>query len=218
MMISWRSNNYLGTTQSFRGILGRRTEGLPTLGHPTTQTATVDLIIAKCLISITELALPLFITKPMSPLIACSTFAHPCRKSVAHWPSPFRTLTLMGERPIRNHRCKSLAVGRVVSVAKFGTTSAERAELNYNDMSMPLEKRIEARRREQLDIDARGLEKNFTRSWKVGDVYAPHDLSAAEARKWRKRKGPSTDAFDALSMNPLDYYKVSSMIKYPQVC
>jgi len=73
---------------------------------------------------------------------------------------------------------------------------------------MPSEQRREARRKEQLESEARTLEKNFTRDWKPGDVYAPHDLSAAEARKFRKKKRPTTDAFDALSMNPLDCYKV----------
>lgn len=52
------------------------------------------------------------------------------------------------------------------------------------------------------------MEKMFTRDWKNGDVYAPHDLSAAEARKWRAKKAPTTDAFDVLSLNPLDLYKV----------
>jgi len=51
------------------------------------------------------------------------------------------------------------------------------------------------------------MDKNFTREWKSGDVYAPHDLSAAEARKWRKRNKPTVDAFDALSLNPIDFYK-----------
>ena len=52
------------------------------------------------------------------------------------------------------------------------------------------------------------MERNFTRDWKPGDVYAPHDLGSAEARKWKQRRSPSTDAFDALSLNPLDLYKV----------
>ena len=52
------------------------------------------------------------------------------------------------------------------------------------------------------------MDKNFTREWKKGDIYAPHDLSAAEARKWRKRHTPTIDAFDALSLDPMDFYKV----------
>ena len=67
-------------------------------------------------------------------------------------------------------------------------------------------------RRTQMDAErgehARAMERNFTREWKAGDVYAPHDLSAAEARKWRIKKAPTTDVFDSLSINPLECYKV----------
>ncbi|KAK2762799.1 hypothetical protein FQN54_000974 [Arachnomyces sp. PD_36] len=56
------------------------------------------------------------------------------------------------------------------------------------------------------------LEKNQTRPWKPGDVYAPHDLSPAEMKKWKQRKSPSTDAFDALSINPLHQYKNFSIM------
>lgn len=79
-------------------------------------------------------------------------------------------------------------------------------------MSRPSpEQRAKSRAEQKLEEEARALEKNFTRDWRIGDVYAPHDLSAAEARKWRKRKGPTTDAFDALSLNPLDCYKASTI-------
>lgn len=54
----------------------------------------------------------------------------------------------------------------------------------------------------------RTLEKYQTRDWTEGDIYAPHDLSAAEMRKFKKRQSPPTDAFDALNLNPLDLYKV----------
>lgn len=52
------------------------------------------------------------------------------------------------------------------------------------------------------------MEKFMTRDFKAGDIYAPHDLSPAEMRKWRVRKSPATDAFDALHLNPLELYKV----------
>lgn len=47
--------------------------------------------------------------------------------------------------------------------------------------------------------------------WKVGDIYAPHDLTGAETSKWRKRGNPTptTDAFDTLALDPLKEYKVS---------
>ena len=60
------------------------------------------------------------------------------------------------------------------------------------------------------------MQKNFTRDWSQGDVYAPHDLSAAEARKFKKRKAPETDVFDLLSLNPLDCYKVSDILVAPE--
>lgn len=51
-----------------------------------------------------------------------------------------------------------------------------------------------------------------TSKWKVGDVYAPHDLSAVEATKWRKRKSSERDVFDVLGINPLEEYKNFSMM------
>lgn len=57
---------------------------------------------------------------------------------------------------------------------------------------------------------AKSLERHLppTSRWQVGDVYAPHDLSAEEAGKWRKRKSSERDVFDILAINPLDEYKV----------
>lgn len=56
--------------------------------------------------------------------------------------------------------------------------------------------------------ESRALEKFHSREWKAGDIYAPHDLSPAEMKKWGKRQSPSRDAFDALNLNPLQLYKV----------
>jgi small subunit ribosomal protein S18 len=52
------------------------------------------------------------------------------------------------------------------------------------------------------------MEKFQTREWKAGDIYAPHDLSPAEMKKWNKRNPPTSDVFDAVNLNPLDVYKV----------
>jgi hypothetical protein len=46
------------------------------------------------------------------------------------------------------------------------------------------------------------------RPWKVGEVYAPHDMSAAEQRKWRQSKATTVDCFDVLNIDPLSLYKV----------
>ena len=55
---------------------------------------------------------------------------------------------------------------------------------------------------------AKGLEALQYRKWKQGDVYAPHDLSPVELKKWRSRSKPTTDVFDVLAINPLNEYKV----------
>jgi hypothetical protein len=53
------------------------------------------------------------------------------------------------------------------------------------------------------------LERGQSRRWAVGDVYAPHDLSPAETKKWRLRTKPERDVFDLLGVDPMDEYKVS---------
>lgn len=50
--------------------------------------------------------------------------------------------------------------------------------------------------------------RQMPRFWKAGDVYAPHDLSPAQMRKWRSRAAPKKDVMDLLGVNPLDLYKV----------
>lgn len=71
---------------------------------------------------------------------------------------------------------------------------------------------VENRRRAREELDSRkkadNLERYLLRSWKEGDVYAPHDLSWSEMWKWRQKKPPNTDIFDALAINPLDEFKV----------
>ncbi|KIV83270.1 ribosomal protein S18 [Exophiala sideris] len=64
----------------------------------------------------------------------------------------------------------------------------------------------------QKEEERYALSRNLSRNWKAGDVYAPHDLSGAEARKWKKRHRPTTDPFDALSINPLTLYKNFSIM------
>ncbi|MCJ1281744.1 WD40 repeat-like protein [Xylographa opegraphella] len=56
---------------------------------------------------------------------------------------------------------------------------------------------------------ARDLERMQVRRWKQGDVYAPHDLSPAEMKKWRRKMRPDRDVFDALAINPIDHYMVN---------
>lgn len=50
--------------------------------------------------------------------------------------------------------------------------------------------------------------------WKVGDIYAPHDLTGVETAKWRKRSvaTPTSDTFDTLALDPLKEYKNYSIL------
>jgi small subunit ribosomal protein S18 len=50
------------------------------------------------------------------------------------------------------------------------------------------------------------------RDWKTGDVYAPHDISAAEMRKWSRKTTPTKDVFDILNIDPLSLYKNFSVM------
>jgi small subunit ribosomal protein S18 len=58
----------------------------------------------------------------------------------------------------------------------------------------------------------RNMNFMLKREWKLGDLYAPHDLSAAEMRKWGKRSQPTQDVFDVLNLDPLSLYKNFSIM------
>jgi small subunit ribosomal protein S18 len=56
---------------------------------------------------------------------------------------------------------------------------------------------------------ASDLKRQMPRRWQPGDLYAPHDLSAVEMGKWRKKSPRTGDLIDALNISPVDMYKVS---------
>ena len=63
----------------------------------------------------------------------------------------------------------------------------------------------------QRRYDREDLERQAVRRWKLGDVYAPHDLTGVEQAKWKKfrKKGRQRfDVVDQLAMNPIEHYKV----------
>lgn len=144
----------------------------------------------------------------MPPRISWSTFSPARGSTFQHHHSQCGAIKLSGDG-VRQRQKQPIGV-LANSAANFTTAPAKRLGLNQG---MPAQERIEARRKEQLDADTKALERNLTRDWRPGDIYAPHDLSGAEARKWKKRQNPTTDAFDALSLNPLDCYKVSFPIE-----
>ncbi|KAI0377279.1 ribosomal protein S18 [Hypomontagnella monticulosa] len=54
--------------------------------------------------------------------------------------------------------------------------------------------------------------RQMTRRWKVGDVYAPHDLSPSEMSKWRRARSRKKDVVDMLGLRPLDMYRNFAVI------
>ncbi|KAF1828147.1 ribosomal protein S18 [Decorospora gaudefroyi] len=51
-------------------------------------------------------------------------------------------------------------------------------------------------------------QRQIHRKWQPGDVYAPHDLTGTEQKKWKMaRRRPQQDAFDILGINPVSEYK-----------
>jgi hypothetical protein len=144
--------------------------------------------------------------------MSCSMSSNPklalCT-STRNWNSIRQTCLPTREPiPVLPNACTEHTAVSLIAQARGYRTSQN---LNaYGNYLSPAE-RAEQRRKEQADAQARAMDKNFTREWQKGDVYAPHDLSAAEARKWRKKYTPTIDAFDALSLNPLDFYKVRAV-------
>ena len=59
--------------------------------------------------------------------------------------------------------------------------------------------------------ESKAMERFVTRDWKAGDIYAPHDLSPVQRKKWRDFRSPTKDVFDAVDMNPLDLYMVCTL-------
>jgi small subunit ribosomal protein S18 len=52
--------------------------------------------------------------------------------------------------------------------------------------------------------------RQMPRRFNMGDLYAPHDLSPTEMKKWRKITTVDRDLVDLLGIRPLDMYRVSS--------
>ena len=116
---------------------------------------------------------------------------------------PF-TPTPVNTNPIHFTKAKDLAANKSSALNRL-LQNSEQTKL----------RRAATRTRLSTDIGeltnhamAADLSKQITRRWKAGDVYAPHDLSAAEMAKWKKREKPSHDVFDVLDFNPLEHYRV----------
>ncbi|KAF1818486.1 ribosomal protein S18 [Dissoconium aciculare CBS 342.82] len=75
--------------------------------------------------------------------------------------------------------------------------------------------RLEAIANGQRGYTSQDLDKQVTRRWRAGDVYAPHDLSGIEMAKWkrlRRKDRPRYDVLDLLGIDPLLHYKNFSIM------
>ncbi|OAL52026.1 ribosomal protein S18 [Pyrenochaeta sp. DS3sAY3a] len=85
----------------------------------------------------------------------------------------------------------------------LATRLAREAGLDRPNLSHEM---VESERRSQF-------QRQIFRKWQPGDVYAPHDLSGPEQKKWKLgRKRPQQDAFDLLGINPIAEYKNFTMM------
>ncbi|KAL4768378.1 ribosomal protein S18 [Aspergillus nidulans var. acristatus] len=130
------------------------------------------------------------------------------------------TLPLLSSSPLR-------AFPSVVRLACRSNSTTSKSVANELEnlirpaRSAPAAQRLPLRRQtnrqraieeERTLRENRLMEKFQTREWKAGDIYAPHDLSPAEMKKWNKRSPPTSDVFDAVNLNPLDVYKNFSIM------
>ncbi|KAI1344820.1 ribosomal protein S18 [Xylariaceae sp. FL0016] len=67
---------------------------------------------------------------------------------------------------------------------------------------------------DQLQSNSRNTDytRQLPRKWKVGDVYAPHDLSPQEMAKFRRNTRRQMDLVDMLGLHPADMYRNFSFI------
>ncbi|KAH6655397.1 hypothetical protein BKA67DRAFT_560563 [Truncatella angustata] len=103
--------------------------------------------------------------------------------------------------------------------------SPARAPRNKTAMAQAIFNRLRSPQRrtpegEELKVETELRGKNLAddymrqapRRWNLGDVYAPHDLSAVEMKKWRKITTVERDLVDLLGLSPLDMYRNFSFI------
>ncbi|KAL3471708.1 ribosomal protein S18 [Aspergillus californicus] len=122
--------------------------------------------------------------------------------------------------PLRSMASTIRSAGRFNSTAPTTATSAAMQTIQSPSTRSRYTARPAPRRQtrqqfaeqQRAAAESKSIERFQTREWKAGDIYAPHDLSPAEMKKWKTRGSPNFDAFDALKLNPLDVYKNFSIM------
>jgi len=89
-------------------------------------------------------------------------------------------------------------------------SALNRAKRNHREHAGSLMDIRDQTRERQL---AQEYLKQMPRNWQTGDVYAPHDLSAVEMGKYKKRLfRPKIDIVDTLNIQPKDMYKNFTLV------
>lgn len=160
-----------------------------------------------------------------------SSVCHECRRSLASSAQRHQqqsaTVSFMGSlldgQRQNNARAQRQPI-RTPAPQQVTGTPASKSQGSYEIarstvLSATSTAREQKRAQELADLNRaftrQDLERQVTRKWKAGDVYAPHDLSGIEAAKWKKiRRKPKSkfDVLDQLGINPLDHYKNFSIM------
>jgi small subunit ribosomal protein S18 len=133
---------------------------------------------------------------PPKPQSSPNLYTNPIR-------APSRQTSIFSSKPPSPSPGNSTANTRLMNLMRQQAAKRERAEATSQPGTRT--NTLEELQKHKMAAD---LSKQITRRWKAGDVYAPHDLSAAEMGKWKNRSRPLYDVFDVLDFNPLDHYRV----------
>ncbi|KAI1738942.1 ribosomal protein S18 [Xylaria scruposa] len=97
-----------------------------------------------------------------------------------------------------------------------GTDTTQLLGQIYKSMRSSRTDRATSRRNVEDDMRSQNRHDDFMRQlprrWRVGDVYAPHDMSPSEMAKWRRNTARKQDLVDLLGLRPLDMYRNFSVI------
>jgi small subunit ribosomal protein S18 len=111
-------------------------------------------------------------------------------------------LSILSQSTAARHPSNANPTSSTQSTSAAPSLTARLAQEAHLDRPTQTRELVESERRAQY-------QRQIFRKWQPGDVYAPHDLSGVEQKKWKfGRKRPQEDAFDILGVNPVLEYKV----------
>ncbi|KAK9413106.1 hypothetical protein SUNI508_12091 [Seiridium unicorne] len=117
------------------------------------------------------------------------------------------------DSPSSNQRSPSSQPGSrnrtAMAQSIFNTFRSSKASRNNQPPEGEQMKVVEELRSKAVQED---YMRQMPRRWALGDLYAPHDLSPVEMKKWRSITTVERDLVDLLGLKPLDMYRNFSFI------